>query len=511
MSEYRLVFPLVLSLTFLIPANAQTADAGRKGFLAHCVGCHGDDGTGGGRGPNIVDIPMPRGVSKEAVRDLILNGISEEGMPAFKISTDEAEAVAAYVMVLKTPPSDGVANNSPAPGDSVAGERFFTGRGNCLSCHMVQGRGGVLGPDLSNLAHNRRLEQIEQALVEPGSQSLRSAPGKTGSYRAVNIRLHNGETLRGLAKNESTFDLQLLGVDGKLHLLMKDQIAGITPEKSLTPKVNATPDELRDLLAYLSRLMVDPKAGVIPAAEMSAGIPFADIAHPKPGTWPTYNGNVSGNRFSPLDQINTHNVGALAPKWIFPIGAPKGEGPPKRGVGRWVALEGTPVVVDGVMYVTSVNECFALEAQTGREIWHYSRPRRPGLAGDAASGLNRGVAVLGDRVFMVSDNAHLFALHRLTGQLLWDTEMADAGQNYGATSAPLAVNDLVISGLSGGDEGTRGFLAAYRASTGERVWRFWTIPAPGEPGSETWVGAALEHGCASTSFTSTQFTLKVMF
>ena len=149
------------------------------------------------------------------------------------------------------------------------------------------------------------------------------------------------------------------------------------------------------------------------------------------------------------------------------------------------------------------NEAYALDARSGREIWHYSRPRTKGMAGDAASGINRGVAVLGDRVFMVSDNAHLFALHRFTGQLIWDVEMGDSRQNYGATGAPMVVDDLVISGVSGGDEGIRGFLDAYRASTGERVWRFWTVPAPGEPGSETWRGRALEHGCGATWLTGT--------
>src|SRR5262249_4153707 len=163
------------------------------------------------------------------------------------------------------------------------------------------------------------------------------------------------------------------------------------------------------------------------------------------------------NRFSELDQINAGNVAHLEPKWMFTLpGAPR-------------TLEGTPVVVGGVMYVTSVNEAYALDARSGRSIWHYSRPRSQGLAGDAASGINRGVAVLGDRVFMVSDNAHLFALHRLTGQLIWDVEMADSRQNYGSTSAPLIVDDLVVAGVSGGDEGVRGFLDAYRASTGERA------------------------------------------
>ena len=104
---------------------------------------------------------------------------------------------------------------------------------------------------------------------------------------------------------------------------------------------------------------------------------------------------------------------------------------------------------------------------------------------------------------MVTDHAHLIALHRLTGQLLWDVEMADYREHYGATGAPLVVNDLVIAGVSGGDEGIRGFLDAYNATTGERAWRFWTIPARGEPGSETWVGKALEHGCGATWLTGT--------
>jgi cytochrome c oxidase cbb3-type subunit III len=127
--SFEWVSALVFSLTLLTAANAQTVDAGRKGFLALCVGCHGDDGTGGGRGPNIVDVPMPRGVSKEAVRELILNGISEEGVPAFKISTEEAEAIAAYVMVLKAPPSDGSAGTEPAPGDPMAASVSLPAKG----------------------------------------------------------------------------------------------------------------------------------------------------------------------------------------------------------------------------------------------------------------------------------------------------------------------------------------------------------------------------------------------
>jgi len=363
---------------------------------------------------------------------------------------------------------------------------------------MVHGSGGILGPDLSNIGRDRAPAQIEQALRDPGAAPSTSAPrggrggrGAPPSYRAVTVRLRNGQTLHGIAKNESAFDLQLLGTDAKLHLLLKTEVTEIVREKSLMPKTEATPAEMRDLLAYLGRLTNEPTSRSAPAVGTASGIPFADIAHPKPGTWPTYDGTPSGNRFSPLTQINTTNVARLAPTWMFTLrGAPG-------------TLEVTPVVADGVMYVTAVNEAYALDARSGREIWHYSRPRTPGLAGDAASGINRGVAVLGDRVFMVTDHAHLIALHRLTGQLLWEAEMADSRQNYGSTSAPLVVNDLVIAGVSGGDEGIRGFLDAYKASTGERAWRFWTIPAPGEPGSETWVGRAIEHGCAATWLTGT--------
>jgi alcohol dehydrogenase (cytochrome c) len=216
----------------------------------------------------------------------------------------------------------------------------------------------------------------------------------------------------------------------------------------------------------------------------------AEILQPKLGDWPTYHGRLGGNRHSPLRQIDAGNVASLTAKWMFPI----------RGSDH---LEGTPVVVDGVMYVTSVNEAFALDARNGRQIWHYRRPRSKGLVGDASGGINRGVAILGDRIFLVTDNAHLIALDRITGRLVWDVEMADSKQNYGATSAPLVVKDLVISGHSGGDEGVRGFLAAYKASTGERVWRFWTVPAPGDPVAKTWDGKALAHGCASPWLTGT--------
>lgn len=460
----------------MLPVIAQSQEDGAKQFAARCAGCHGADGAGGERGPSIVDGRSSRLRSESALRELIRNGIPGSGMPAFPLAEPVLRAISGFVMSLRAP-----ASRQPPAGNAEAGEKFFRGSGRCSECHMVNGRGGVLGPDLSNIGNERTLSRIERALRDP---DLLKMPG----YRAIIVKLHDGRNLTGAAKNESNYDLQLQTADGALHLLRREDIASETREpKSLMPRVNASGQEVSDLVAYLSRLTTDGHSFV----GAGHGGSFNDILHPAPGNWPTYNGQIGGNRYSSLNEINVENVRQLAPRWMFPIS----------NAGH---LEVTPVVVDGVMYVTTANEAFALDARTGRQIWHYSRPLTKGLIGDASGGINRGVAILGDRVFMVTDHAHLIALHRLSGQLLWEAEMADYRQHYGATSAPLVVNNLVLSGTSGGDEGARGFIDAYKADTGERAWRFWTMPGrPGDPQSETWVGRALEHGCSTAWLTGT--------
>ena len=200
--------------------------------------------------------------------------------------------------------------------------------------------------------------------------------------------------------------------------------------------------------------------------------------------WPTYNGDPRGNRYTTATQINKGNVARLAPKWVFPI----------PGVSR---SQVTPVVVGGIMYVANTNECYALDAGSGRQIWHYKRPKTPAMVND----VNRGVGVAGDRVFMETDDAHIIALNRFTGELLWDTTLDDWQKNYSATSAPLPAGNLVISGVTGGEHGANGFVAAHDQETGKEVWRFWTVPKPGTPGSETWQGKDIEHGGAPTWFT----------
>jgi alcohol dehydrogenase (cytochrome c) len=206
--------------------------------------------------------------------------------------------------------------------------------------------------------------------------------------------------------------------------------------------------------------------------------------------WITYHGDAGGNRYTTLTQIDRSNVARLAPRWVFPIP-------------NATQVENTPLVAGGIMYVSSANEVYALDAGSGRQVWHYQRPRTKGLVGNASSGFNRGVALAADRVFLLTDNAHLIALNRASGELVWETEMADWRENYNGTSAPLVVGNLVISGTAGGDEGVRGFVAAYDAGTGKQAWRFWTVPNPGEPGSETWQGKQTAHRGGATWMTGT--------
>jgi PQQ-dependent dehydrogenase (methanol/ethanol family) len=430
------------------------------------------------------------------LRDLIRKGIPGTGMPAFDLPPEELDALAALVHSLNGPAAE-----SNVPGDSAAGEQFFSGKGQCASCHMVYGKGRPIGPDISNVGSQMTVDQIREALLQP---SARITPG----YELVTVRLRDGRALRGFARNRSNFDVRLQDLDGKIHLLQEGQISAIQDEQqSLMQPLKASPEEVQNLVAYLGHL-TGVKPGV-PASAHSAermGPDFSRILNPEPGEWLTYNGKLSGNRYSELAEINTTNVNQLGVKWTFSIPLWKQLLPDTAYYVqnmRYFGLESTPLVADGIMYVTGPQQAFALDPFTGRAIWHYSRPRTPGLVSDASLGTNRGLALLEDKLFMVTDNAHLIALNRTTGRLVWEAVMPDELQHYGSTVAPLIVKDMVIAGVSGADWGIRGFLSAYKASTGERMWRFWTIPGQGEPGSETWKGKEPLFGGGSTWLTGT--------
>jgi alcohol dehydrogenase (cytochrome c) len=208
----------------------------------------------------------------------------------------------------------------------------------------------------------------------------------------------------------------------------------------------------------------------------------------EPHNWLTYSGDYASRRFSALDQITPKNVANLEQKWVFQA----------QSLEKFAA---TPIVEDGVMYVTQANNhVVALDARTGRVFWIYQHP----LSADlrlCCGQVNRGVAILGDTLFMGTLDARLIALDKRTGRPIWNVEVAVAKAGYSLTLAPLIVKDKVIVGTSGGEYGIRGFIAAYDAKTGKEAWRFNTIPSPGEPGHESWQNDAWKSGGGSAWMT----------
>lgn len=345
---------------------------------------------------------------------------------------------------------------SVAYGQNQAGERGYRRfESTCSLCHGSDGTGGEFGPNISvrlpKLDDEQLTTIIHEGLPKKGMPAfaniegeqlgeliafLRSLKPRESADIKRKVTTNTGQILEGVVLNQSNDDLELQTKDNAIHVLRR------------------TGDSFREVTSEIN--------------------------------WPTYNGDLRGNRLTNLTQINKSNISQLATRWMFTM--------PDVSY-----LEMTPIVTNGIMYVTSANECYALDAGNGRALWHFERPKKKELLGGV--GINRGAAVAGDGVFMVTDDAHILRLNRLKGTVEWDTQMADWHENYFATSAPLAVGNLVISGTAGGENGVRGFLAAFDQSTGKEVWRFWTVPAPGEPGSDTWKGIASKHGGAVAWFT----------
>jgi alcohol dehydrogenase (cytochrome c) len=222
-------------------------------------------------------------------------------------------------------------------------------------------------------------------------------------------------------------------------------------------------------------------------SQPQVNVPFERIrnADRDPGNWLTYSGNYFAHRHTKLTQITPANVANLKPIWVYQ----------QADTSKW---EVSPIVADGIMYITErPNIVTALDTRTGRPLWNYRRPLPTDVP--VCCGIpNRGLAILGDAVYLGTFDAHIVCLDALTGQERWDTTVIDYRDGYNITVAPLAVKDKIVIGVSGGEFGIRGFLDAYDAKTGKLAWRCYTIPGPGEPGNETWAGDSWKIGGGAT-------------
>ena len=368
----------------------------------------------------------------------------------------------------------------------------------CASCHGADAK-GLNGPNLTALfAAGRTDDRILHAMRNgvPGSimpastasddelrailaylKALAAPPPASAVYArpnpnadAITLITNDGREIHGDRRNEDAFSIQIAEPGGRLRGYLKSGLRNI--ERNVPAR--ATPGEpwpgvtYRDILAGLQ----------------------------DPARWLTYSGDYTGRRHSPLTQITPRNVAGLQHQWTFQTGTTT------RGRG----FEATPLLDDGVLFVTGSNNlAWALDARTGRPFWSYRRDLPADLTYGAQAPVNRGFAMLDHRLFMVTLDAHLLALDRSTGRVLWDIVLADYKIGYAATLAPLVLDGKVIVGISGGEYPTRGFLDAYDPQTGRRLWRFNTVPNPGEPGSETWPPKAevLARGGGATWMTGT--------
>jgi PQQ-dependent dehydrogenase (methanol/ethanol family) len=494
MKALAAAFVFLFAATAFWPVAAQEPFAAAKdNFEKTCAACHGSGGGGGDRAPALADNPDLRRLDAAGIAAIITKG-TPRGMPSFaSLPQAQVTEIAAWLKSM----NDAALRAAP-PQQVAAGEAFFFGEGGCGGCHMVRGRGGVNGPDLSGIGARATLKEINTWLDNPnalaGMKSLAVCPFwafcPDFQWAAASVTLKDGSTLRGFIRNQTEHEVALQTFDGKLHLLDESQYNAVMREKqSHMPVLKAASNQRRDLLAYLSSLAGVEEGPIVGPQPPIAQADIDAVMTPKRGEWPSYNGGVDGNRFSNLDQINTANVKQLQPQFIF---APGGGG-----------LEGTPIVLDGIMYVTGGTQTCALNAKTGAHIW--CTPRNNGIAGAPRSaaapiGPNRGVAVLGDRVFYISDDAYLVCLNRITGAVMWSVWLPEKGAKgkFYSSMSPMIVNDLVVAGIAGGDSPMRGFVGAWRPESGKLAWRFYTIPNPGEKLAQTWKGRALPTGGGAT-------------
>jgi alcohol dehydrogenase (cytochrome c) len=475
------------------PTNPFSADptaaaaAGKRVFDGTCIVCHGPKGAGSERAPALDTGRFTHGSEDFEVFQTIQKGVPGTQMPPFaSLSAEQLWQLVSYVRSLSRASATTV--TVPVGGDAARGEQLFFGSGGCSSCHEINGRGVPLADDLSELG--KQAPGVIAAGIEHRPNPRRVAFGAT-NQRYVDVTLSDGTPLQGLLKNEDSFSIVLQTLEGDYRPLERRKIRAITPStRTPTPTSLAqslSADQRADLLAYLSQRK---QRAVASSDGDTGGLSFERLvqAEREPQNWLTYWGSYRSEHFSELEQIDRRNVAQLQARWAMPMpgGSP---------------LETTPLVVDAVMYTSGPpGDVYALDARSGLEIWRFHRQQER-VSPFQINPFNRGIAVLGKRVFVATLDDSLIALDARSGRVLWEQRIADTMDGYTMTGAPLVLDNKVIVGISGGEMGIRGFIAAYDARDGHPLWRFDTIPGPGQPGHESWAGDSWKTGSGATWLT----------
>jgi PQQ-dependent dehydrogenase (methanol/ethanol family) len=464
--------------------NRSAVAAGEMLYQQTCQACHGGKARGD-RGPALASGNFRHGGDDGELFQTIRNGVPGSQMPAFSdLPTDNVWRIISYLRSLS---SNGVAADEAVPGDVAAGEEIFWTKGGCSRCHEVNGRGGIVAPDLSAAGTNSAA-YLRQMIVNPNAGI---ATKRWFGPSSLRVKIRDGREIRGVKLSEDNFTLILTDENGVLRRFDKRELVEEKGEYLMPDNYGQvfSTAEIQNLVAYLKSLKARDLSKTI-QADLTGGLSFERLrkAQAEPQNWLTYWGGYDGLHSSPLNQITPGNLGQLQARWA------------KQMPGSSV-LESTPLVVDGTMYTAgSPGQVFALDARTGLEIWRYER-RQKVVSPYQINPFNRGVAVLENRVFFGTLDAAIVALDARTGRVLWETQVADTMEGYTITGAPLAIQGKLIVGIAGGEFGIRGFIDAYDAATGKRLWRFYTIPGPGETGHDTWSGDSWKQGSGGTWLT----------
>ena len=407
-----------------LAGKPEAVAAGQKTYEQACQGCHGGGGRGSERGPALSTGRFARGGMDGEISLNIRNGVKGTGMPPFgALGQDKVWELVSYIRSL-----NGSVGVETVAGKAAAGEKLFFGKANCSACHGVNARGGIVGPDLS-AAGRLTAERLTAKIVNPAP-----GPRKRGDAESVVVtaKTKDGKTLRGMRTAQDTFTVHLVTAMGERHMLAKASLAEYKAETgTLMPSdydKRLTAGEIQDVVAYLKTLSERDLTKTV-GAVIPGGLTFERIKNSaaEPQNWLTYWGDYGGRHFSALKQIDTRNVKQLQAKWAAQL---PGES----------LLQSTPVVVDGVMYTAGPpGQVVALDAKTGLQIWKYERARKAKNPYES-NPFNRGVAVLGNRVFVGTLDAALVALDARTGLPLWETQVADSMHGYSLTMSPLRIS-----------------------------------------------------------------------
>lgn len=473
---------VLLSVLIVIPTPAAAQEErGQALFLKMCSGCHGANARGGARGADLASGNWRWGGTDDEIVQNILKGIPGTQMPASPIGEAGARSIVVFLRSLQGVTPETVTGNPDA------GRVLFSQ--HCRRCHMFRGAGGKLGPDLSEVRNEKKAAELRNAILNPDA-------GLRPGFETVDWKPRGGAAARGARKNEDTFSLQVMDEKERLHMLLKEDLEFTRPDnRSLMPVPKLSPQQVDDVVAFLWQ---DAPAGILPPWQPASdlNVTFARLkqASNEPHNWLTYWGNYRGTHFTELSSITPSNVGALRSAWAYQLGGTRNET--------------SPIVVDGLMFVTGpLNDAAALDARTGRTVWRYRRRVPDDVHSYCTVMGNRGVAILGDRLYLATLDMNLVALDAKTGARIWEVPVDDYRKGYSITHAPLAIDGKIIVGVTSGECGLNGFVDAYEAASGKKLWRFWAVPAKDDPehaqARATWSGNSADTGGAPTWMTGT--------